>query len=69
VVVIFDQNAKLHDETAQIPIIHVDKIEQYSFDAVLITVLGQEEVITSMLVDQYGIDKSKIIQLEMVSNA
>lgn len=63
--VIVDQNRYLHDNKSYPNISSIDNLNKYDFEVILITVIGRENEIIKSLVENYKIDISQIITIEV----
>jgi len=65
-VVIADQNT--HQNSLYAPIVHPSDLQNYTFDILLITVLGREIEIQDDLIENYGIAQEKIEFINLVAD-
>jgi glycosyltransferase involved in cell wall biosynthesis len=63
--VVIDQNRYLHDNKNYPNVSSLENLKGYDFDAILITVIGREKEIIKSLIENYKIDISKIITIEV----
>lgn len=65
IVSIVDINNETISLLEKIQIEHPDKLTQKSFDYILISVLGRENLIKEMLIKNYGIETKKILEFDL----